>query len=91
MGNDSQNGWNEYSRLVLKELETLTDGITALGSLVVPSDTEREYYLQAGRLNTAHFGVFETDDYRIYDTALTPTQISTIHNSGNGDIKYVIP
>jgi hypothetical protein len=30
MGNDSQNGWNEYSRLVLKELETLTDGITAL-------------------------------------------------------------
>ena len=28
--NGSQNGWNEYSRLVLKELETLTHGITNL-------------------------------------------------------------
>ena len=26
----SQNGWNEYSRLVLKELETLADGIDGL-------------------------------------------------------------
>ena len=25
-----QNGWNEYSRLVLKELETLADGIDSL-------------------------------------------------------------
>ena len=25
-----QNGWNEYSRLVLKELETLADGIEGL-------------------------------------------------------------
>tara|TARA_B100000131_G_scaffold201318_1_gene193445 strand:- start:252 stop:584 length:333 start_codon:yes stop_codon:yes gene_type:complete len=28
----SQNGWNEYSRLVLKELETLSDGIDSLNS-----------------------------------------------------------
>ena len=28
----SQNGWNEYSRLVLKELETLASSITALNS-----------------------------------------------------------
>lgn len=28
--NSDQNGWNEYSRLVLKELETLSDGIDAL-------------------------------------------------------------
>ena len=27
MGSDSQNGWNEYSRLVLKELESLSDSI----------------------------------------------------------------
>jgi len=26
----SRNGWNEYSRLVLKELETLADGIESL-------------------------------------------------------------
>ena len=27
---NSQNGWNEYSRLVLKELETLSDSIEGL-------------------------------------------------------------
>jgi len=27
---NSQNGWNEYSKLVLKELETLSDGIESL-------------------------------------------------------------
>ena len=27
---NNQNGWNEYSRLVLKELETLSDGIESL-------------------------------------------------------------
>ena len=30
MAGDQQNGWNEYSRLVLKELETLSDGIEGL-------------------------------------------------------------
>ena len=30
--NDSQNGWNEYSKLVLKELETLARSISALNS-----------------------------------------------------------
>lgn len=28
----TQNGWNEYSRLVLKELETLSKGITNLST-----------------------------------------------------------
>ena len=32
MGNDGQNGWNEYSRLVLRELETLAVSITALNA-----------------------------------------------------------
>ena len=31
-GNSNQNGWNEYSKLVLKELETLGDGIESLKS-----------------------------------------------------------
>ena len=30
MSDNDQNGWNEYSRLVLKELETLSDGIDSL-------------------------------------------------------------
>ena len=32
MPEGQQNGWNEYSRLVLKELETLADGIDNLRS-----------------------------------------------------------
>ena len=32
MADNEQNGWNEYSRLVLKELETLADGIDSLRS-----------------------------------------------------------
>jgi predicted nuclease with TOPRIM domain len=32
MSNEGQNGWNEYSRLVLRELETLATSITALNS-----------------------------------------------------------
>ena len=30
MSEKDQNGWNEYSRLVLKELESLSDGIDSL-------------------------------------------------------------
>ena len=30
MSSDGQNGWNEYSRLVLKELESLNDSIDGL-------------------------------------------------------------
>ena len=32
MSSDNQNGWGEYSRLVLKELETLATGIESLRS-----------------------------------------------------------
>ena len=32
MSADGQNGWNEYSRLVLKELESLNDSIDGLKS-----------------------------------------------------------
>ena len=30
MASEHQNGWNEYSKLVLKELETLSDGIESV-------------------------------------------------------------
>ena len=30
MGEDNKNGWNEYSRLVISELERLNDGISKL-------------------------------------------------------------
>lgn len=38
--NDNQNGWNEYSKLVLKELETLAVGIKALSEEI--QDLKRE-------------------------------------------------
>ena len=34
MSNDNQNGWNEYSKLVLKELEFLADGIDNINAQV---------------------------------------------------------
>ena len=38
--NNSQNGWNEYSKLVIAELERLNDGITNLNGEI--QDLKRE-------------------------------------------------
>lgn len=43
----SQNGWNEYSRLVLKELETLSKGIINLSTEI--QDIKREIALLKDR------------------------------------------
>ena len=40
MANGEQNGWNEYSKLVIAELERLNDGITNLNSEI--QDLKRE-------------------------------------------------
>ena len=32
MANDHQNGWNEYSKLVIAELERLNEGINKLNN-----------------------------------------------------------
>jgi len=40
MSEPNKNGWNEYSRLVLKELETLAEGIKDLSSEI--QDLKRE-------------------------------------------------
>ena len=40
MSDGNQNGWNEYSRLVLKELETLSDSIDGLRSELVEMKQE---------------------------------------------------
>ena len=44
MDTSKQNGWNEYSRLVLKELETLADGIEGLRSEI--QEVKQEIALQ---------------------------------------------
>jgi len=40
MANGEQNGWNEYSKLVIAELERLNDGITNLNTEI--QDLKRE-------------------------------------------------
>jgi ribosomal protein L29 len=40
MANSEQNGWNEYSKLVIAELERLNDGITNLNTEI--QDLKRE-------------------------------------------------
>jgi len=37
---DGQNGWNEYSKLVINELERLNEGITNLNSQIVELKNE---------------------------------------------------
>ena len=40
MASESQNGWNEYSKLVIAELERLNEGIISLNSEI--QDLKRE-------------------------------------------------
>ena len=76
MPEDNQNGWNEYSKLVLKELETLSDGIDGL-------KTE----LQEVRQDIAKMQVREdkVDELRIWkekvDEVISPTQLKDLVRS----------
>ena len=76
MPEDNQNGWNEYSKLVLKELETLSDGIDGL-------KTE----LQEVRQDIAKIQVREDriDELRVWkekvDEVVSPTQLKDLVQS----------
>ena len=76
MPEDNQNGWNEYSKLVLKELETLSDGIDGL-------KTE----LQEVRQDIAKIQVREDriDELRVWkekvDEVISPTQLKDLVQS----------
>lgn len=76
MPEDNQNGWNEYSKLVLKELETLSDGIDGL-------KTE----LQEVRQDIAKIQVREDriDELRVWkekvDEVISPTQLKDLVHS----------
>lgn len=73
MANDSQNGWNEYSRLVLKELETLAEGIEGLRSEM--QDIKQEIALQKVKED-------KVDEIKAWkeriDEVASPTQIKTL-------------
>jgi len=79
MGGDSQNGWNEYSRLVLKELETLTDGITALREEI--SDLKQEIAL----LKSKEDKVSELKMWKEkIDEVASPTQLKALTDDVEG-------
>ncbi len=69
----SQNGWNEYSRLVLKELETLASSITALNSEI--NDLKQEIARMRERED-------RVDELRAWkdkiDEVASPTQIQVV-------------
>lgn len=66
----SQNGWNEYSRLVLKELETLSIGITNLNTEI--QDIKKEIALIKDRED-------KVDELKIWkekvDDVISPSQL----------------
>ena len=67
----SQNGWNEYSRLVLKELETLAVSIRALNSEI------QELKQEIARMREREDRV---DDIKVWkekiDEVASPTQLA---------------
>ena len=68
-----QNGWNEYSRLVLKELETLSKGIVELSSEI--QDIKKELAIMKDRED-------KVDELRTWkarmDEVVSTTQLATV-------------
>jgi predicted nuclease with TOPRIM domain len=74
MGDDTkQNGWNEYSRLVLKELETLASSINSLNSEI--QDLKQEIARMRERED-------RVDELRVWkekvDEIASPSQLQTV-------------
>ena len=70
MSDGSQNGWNEYSRLVLKELETLADGIEGLRTELV------EVKQELAKMQVREDKVVEIKEWKEkIDEVASPTQL----------------
>ncbi len=73
MSDDTQNGWNEYSRLVLKELESLAENISALNKEI--QDLKQEIAQMRARED-------RVDDIKIWkekvDEVASPTQLKEL-------------
>ena len=70
MSEGSQNGWNEYSRLVLKELETLADGIDGLRTELV------EVKQELAKMQVREDKVVEIKEWKEkIDEVASPTQL----------------
>jgi len=75
MSSDSQNGWGEYSRLVLKELETLATGIESLRSELL--DVKQELAAIRAKEDKIH----ELREWKSkIDDVTSPTQLKSLVN-----------
>ena len=72
---DSENGWGEYSRLVLKELETLASGIEKLNDNI--NEMKREIAEIRAREDKVHDLVKWKE--RV-DEVASPTQLKELQN-----------
>lgn len=73
MSDGDQNGWNEYSRLVLKELETLADGIDGLRSELV------EVKQELAKMQVREDKVDELKQWKDkLDEVVSPTQLQAL-------------
>lgn len=71
----NENGWGEYSRLVLKELETLASSITALNSEI------QELKQEIARMREREDRVDELRAWKAnIDEIASPTQLQTKFN-----------
>jgi len=70
MAGESQNGWNEYSKLVLKELQTLSTEIDNLSGQI--GDVKKELIEMRGREDRVEQLVRWKDKV---DEVATPTQL----------------
>ena len=73
MSDDTQNGWNEYSRLVLKELESLAENISALNKEI--QELKQEIVQMRARED-------RVDDIKLWkekiDEVASPTQLKEL-------------
>ncbi len=73
MATENQNGWNEYSKLVLKELQTLSTEIDNLSGQI--SDVKKELIEMRGREDRVEQLIKWKDKV---DEVATPTQLKDI-------------
>ena len=73
MGNDSNDGWGEYSRLVLKELETLASSIQSLNAEI------QELKQEIARMREREDRVDELRAWKEkVDEVASPTQLQVV-------------
>jgi hypothetical protein len=79
VGSDGQNGWNEYSRLVLKELESLGDNLETLRGEI------QEIKQDIAKI---HVREDKVDDIKVWkerlDDVCSPTQLKTVIDEVEG-------